>query len=326
MKNILKISLLVCLLFCMISCDNEDVRTPYAAIKIDKLQLTINESMKIDFEGVADQVVLYTGDKDHVFELREEGSTGFVVNKNLFTYAYSVPGVYKVVCVASTYGELGKELTRDTCSYTVTVIDDVTEIDRISCPQILYDEVFAERMANDEWLMKLPRRVKYSTTTAPISITQQRLKLYIPSDSTKVFINDVEYGNTTRYNLSAPLDISVRSNHGTVRPYTFHTLYYPEFETFKLLGATGTVTRTEFDYSAFEISVNLPIGTNVSNLIPEFTLYSSTDKVYVEGTEQTSGSSAVDFTNKVTYRIVSTIADKPEMKAESTVVVKVNYQ
>lgn len=326
MKTIIKISLGLCLLLCMISCDDEDVRTPFAAITIDKFNLMINESMTIDFIGVADQAVIYTGDEDHVYELREEGSTGFVVNKDLFTYAYSTPGTYKVVCIASTYGELGDKLTRDTCSYTIRVIDDVTEIERISCPQILYDEVFATPMGNDEWLMRLPRRVKYNTSSAAISITQQRLSFDIPSDSTKVFINDVAYGSTIRYNLSTPLDISVRSDYGTVRPYTLYTLYYPEFETFKLLGVTGVLTRTEFDYSAFEIAVTLPVGTDVSSLVPEYTLYSATDKVYIGSVEQTSGSSAVDFTNSVTYRLVSTVNEKPNLQAESTVIVKITYQ
>ena len=86
----------------------------------------------------------------HDYELREQSNTGFVVNKNLFTYSYATPGTYKVVCVASTYTDGATDLKRDTCSYTVTVIDDQTEIENISCPQIVYDEVFAERRVADE--------------------------------------------------------------------------------------------------------------------------------------------------------------------------------
>jgi hypothetical protein len=310
----------------MIACEEETAPVPQAVMTVNKNQFTINESMIIQFTGIAEQAVIYTGDDMHNYDLREQSNTGFVVNKNLFTYSYQEPGTYKIVCVASTYTDGAADLKRDTCSFTVTVIDDQTEIDRLSCPQIIYDEVFAERHANDEWLMILPRRIKYNNSTPAISLSQ-RVRFYIQSDSTKIYVNGNEYSSTNKYDLSAPADILVKSDFGTERPYKLYTINYPEFNSFKLLGSEfiGKLERNEYDYSTFVLQVTLPQGTDVTNLVPEFTTMSPTEKVYIGDKEQTSASSAVDFTQDVTYRLVSTLSGKPEMQAISTVNVKINY-
>lgn len=325
MKVAIKILLGVCLSLLITSCEDDAAVDPQAAMTINKNQLMINESMVINFTGVADQVVVYTGDDMHDYELREQSNTGFVVNKNLFTYSYASPGTYKVVCIASTYTDGAIDLKRDTCSYTVTVIDDQTEIEKISCPQIIYDEVFAEKLLNDEWLMRLPRKIKYNNQTATISLSQ-RLRFYIRSSLTEVFINDKEFSSTAKYDLSAPIDVLVKSDFGTTRLYKLYTINYPEFKTFTLSGVTGTLIRNEFDYSAFVLEVVLPKGTDVSNLIPEFTTYSPDEKVYIENVEQISETSAVDFTQNINYRLVSTLSGHPDMQAVSNVNVKITYQ
>lgn len=326
MKTIIKICASLCVLLFFISCDEEPIPTPIASVTVDQVELSINETMTVHFTGVADQVSIFTGDNMHDYELRTESNTGFVINKGLFTYAYTLPGEYKVVCVASTYSDKAEVMKQDTCSFVVSVIDDVTEIDKLSCSQVLYDEVFADKYPNDEWLMVLPRRVKYSVATVPISVAAQRLKFYIQSDSTEILIDDNPYAVMTRYNLTNPVDIQVISHHGTVRPYKLYTIYYPEFNTFKLADKQGTIIRSEFDYSYLEVELDLPTGTDVTNLSPEFTLFLPTDKVYIGDTEQISGSSVVDFTEDINYRIVSTSPDNPNMQAETTVKIKINYQ
>jgi hypothetical protein len=323
MKTTLRIVWAMCISLGVIACEEETATTPQAAITVNKNQLTINESMIIQFTGLADQVVIYTGDDMHNYDLREQSNTGFVVNKNLFTYSYPVPGRYKVVCLASTYTDGATDLKRDTCSFDVTVIDDQTEIDRISCPRIIYDEVFAEKHAGDEWLMVLPQKIKSGNSTPAIALSQ-RLRFYIRSDSTKVYVNGNEYSSTAQYNLSAPVDIQLTSNFGTTRPYKLYTLNYPEFSSFQLLGVNGTLVRNEYDYSSFELQFTLPPGTDVSNLLPEFTTTAPTEKVYLGDVEQVSGISPVDFTQDITYRLVSSLPGKPDMQAVSTVKIKIN--
>ena len=94
--------------------DNQEARQPKVEVSVDNRQLTVNESMTLRFGGVADQVVVYTGDKDHQYELRDSSNTGFVVNKQLFTYSYATPGTFKVVCVATTYDTLWAHRNRPT--------------------------------------------------------------------------------------------------------------------------------------------------------------------------------------------------------------------
>jgi hypothetical protein len=166
-----------------------------------------------------------------------------------------------------------------------------------------------------------------------ISLTDRRLRYHIQSDSTKVFVNSEEFpeGRNTfggTQDLSASLDIKVISNSGTERNYILYTVYYPEFtaNSFKLGNATGSLVRNVYDYSIFEMNVNLPSGTDISSLTPTFTARDPNEKVYIGNEEQTSGVSVVDFTNEVTYRLVSTVPTNPEMQVESRVVVKINFQ
>lgn len=325
-QSLFKIVSYFCLIAFFASCEDNSVSVPKATMTINQTQFNMNESMIINFKGVADQVVIFTGDNMHNYQLRDSSNTGFVVNKGLFTYSYATPGTYKVVCVATSYGNMAKELKRDTSSYTVTVIDDATEIDKLSCPQILYDEVFANKLANDEWLMILPRKVKYNTSTPVISLTQ-KLQFYTRSASTKISINAVDFVSTTKYSLATPLDVVATSNFGTVRPYKLYTMYYPEFTSFKLSNVEGTLVRNEYDYSSFKMQITLPAGTNITSLIPQFVTTSATDKVYVSNVEQISGTTAANFTQEVTYKLVSTFsAEHPEKQAIATVTVKVTVQ
>ncbi|MDR1718872.1 MAG: hypothetical protein LBR67_01955 [Dysgonamonadaceae bacterium] len=325
MKTIAKIVAGLCTILLVVSCE-EKIEEPQLEASINKELLAINESMIIDFAGTsADNIVVFPGDDMQNYDLRDQSNTGLVVNKKLFTYSYSTPGTFKVVCLASTAGDMAKDLKFATCSFNVTVIDDQTDIERISCPQIIRDEVFAEKYPNDEWLMVLPKSIIYNSREQNISLSQ-RLRFYIQSDSTKVFVNGSAYSSTTAYNLAVPVDIMVKSNYGTERPYKLYMINYPRFSSFKLAGVTGTAALDEYDYSTYTVNLTLPKGTNVSGVAPEFAVATASDKVYIGNTEQVSGVSTADFTNGVTYRIVSTVAGKPEMQAETTVVVKVAFQ
>ena len=325
MKIVKKILLGLFLLLFFVCCKEEEVRTPLAEITVNKTMFGINETMVINFTGVADQVVIFPGDDMQNYDFRKESNTGLVVNKNLFTYAYLVPGVYKVVCVASVYNDLAVDLKHDTCSFIVNVVDDQTEIDQISCPQIIYDEVFAQKLENDNWLMVLPRRIRYNNANPAISL-EQRLRFYIQSDSTKVFVNGNEFSSTVRYDLSSTTDILVRSHFGTERPYKLFTINIPEFNTFRLLGATGTLVRNEFNYSTFFMDVTLPTGTDITNITPEFETFLPTEKVYIGNIEQISGTTSVDFSQTVTYRLISMLNNNPEMQTESFVTVRISFQ
>ena len=326
MNKLLNMVLALCCSLLLVACEDDEAATPYASMSINKLEFVINESMQLHFEGVANQVVVWTGDESHNYELRTENNSGFVVNKGSFSYSYSAPGIYKVVLVASTYNDLAADIKQDTCSYTVKVIDNHTEIEKLSCPQVLYDEVYAEAMNDVDWLMRLPRKVQYRNAAPTISLSQ-RLRFYLGSDSTMVTIDGEEYGSTKKYDLSTPKDILVTSNFGTTREYKLYTVQYPEFDTFTLAGVEGEVVRDAFDYTSFEMNVVLPAGTDVSALAPTFTTTDASEKVYIGDVEQVSGQSVADFTNGgVTYRLVSASLENPDYIAETYFKVNVTFE
>lgn len=325
MKKYINIFLGICLVFLLAACEKDEAATPHASMKVNKDLLAINESMVVTFNGFADQVVVYTGDESHDYELRDQNNTGFVVNKGVFSYSYSVPGTYKVVCVASTHTDGATDLKRDTCSCYVKVIDDQTEIEKLSCPQILYDEVFAEKLNESDWLMTLPRKVKYKTSAMTISLSQ-RLRFYIQSELTKVFIDGVEYSSTGKYNLENDLAIKVQSDFGTVRDYRLFTIYYPEFKSMSILGVEGTLVRNEFKYDSFVYEFTLPAGSDVSHVTPTFELTDATEKAYIGDSEQVSNVTAVDFTQPVTYKLVGVDPNNANVRAESNVEIKIVFE
>jgi len=337
MKKIVKITTGICVLLLLFSCEKEEIRTPKVVASINKDRLAINETMIIDFTGsIADQIVVFPGDNMQNYELRDQSNTGVIVNKKLFNYAFQDPGEYKVVCLASTAGEMATNLRFDTCSFTVTVIDDATEINKLSCYPMLmngYDEIFAKRYPDDEWFVVLPRNLKYNGRTQNVDITRRYLGFYTQSNTTKIFINGNLHSTTTvplpQYNLSVPLNIVAKSHFGTERPYTLYTINYPEFNSFMGVNratalSSGAIELNEYDYSRYVWNITLAVGTDVSK--PVFTTFSPLDKVYIGDVEQISGVSEVDFTNEVIYRLVSNVPDKPEMQAETTIAVKIKFQ
>ncbi len=67
------------------ACDSEDEATqPTAKIEIEQDTYNINESMTVHFTGNAENVVIYTGDSGHDYELREQSNTGWSVRGDLW--------------------------------------------------------------------------------------------------------------------------------------------------------------------------------------------------------------------------------------------------
>lgn len=326
MKTLKKTLFLLLATVAFTACNNEDEATqPSAAIRIEQESYNINESMTVHFTGNAENVVIYPGDTGHDYELREKSNTGLVVNKGLFTYAYSKPGVYKVVCLVTNHSNEGKVVLRDTCSAYVRIKDDVTEIERISAPAVLYDEVFAERLSGNDFVLRLPRRLQYMGKQANV-VLKQKVRFYIPSETSEISINGAAYNSTTKYDLASTLNIQVKSYEGSIADYKLFTLNYANFKTFKVLGKTSKIVYSEYDYSTYAMNITVPAGSDLTAVAPEFTLNADNEKAYIDGVEQVSGVTMVDFTNPVTYTLVTTSKENPDVKAETTFVVTVTAE
>lgn len=319
-KTIYTIAMALMVLLTAASCadDNEKARTPVASATISSQKLAINQTMKIDFTGVADQVVVYTGDKDHNYGLRESGNTGYVVNKGEFTYSYSQPGTFHVVCIASTYDTyMAGGLRQDSTSFDVTVIDDETEITSISS-YINPNTYFAEALDDANWVLCLPSKQVYNNKEVSLNAKRQRLTFEIGSTATQIYIDETLYNSRTYYDLTKEHDIKVISNYGTVRNYSLFTLIYPELKTVSANGIVGKLKRDAFyqDKLTYEFTLNNDINPKAVSL--NFTLDDNV-KLYGDNVEITSGET-IDLTDadKV-YTLVRTSPDNPKVTATSKV-------
>lgn len=325
MKHISKILYMLLLTsvagFSSCSDENEEARTPQAIVNVSNTDLEINESMEIHFYGVADQVVVYTGDDSHDYSLREESNTGFVMNKGLFTYSYSVPGTFKVVVLATTYDTyMGNGLRTDTTSFYVTVKDDVTELEQVYS-SITPNVYYASLVNESDWVMCLPTKQVYNNREVALNAKRQRLSFEIASDSSKIYVDDVIYSSKNYYDLTQPHDIRVESDFGSVRNYKLYTMIYPEFSSVKLDGVTGKLVRDAFNQDRQVYQFTLPKGT--TNPVIEYTL--DGDGTFLADGSAVATGSKIDLDNDL-FTISRTNAENSAVSAVSTVRFEITYE
>ncbi|MBQ6652943.1 MAG: hypothetical protein IJM81_06050 [Prevotella sp.] len=310
-------ALVICHLSLVTSCsdDNQEARQPVATVSVDKTDLVINESMEITFSGVADQVVVYTGDEGHDYALREQSNTGLVMNKGQLTYSYAVPGTFHVVVVASTYDTyLAGGLQTATTEFDVTVTDNIVDIDRLYS-NITPNVYYAELIGDADWVLRIPTKQVYNRREIALNAKRQRLSFDIASDSTKIFVDDVIYDTRAYYDLTQTHQIHVSAYSGATRDYTLHTLVYPEFSSITLDGKTATLTRDAFyqDLLVYSAAVTNPAEAAI--------VYTCTDDVrlYADGVELPSGST-VDLTDtERVYTLRRILPDRPDIYADTRV-------
>lgn len=294
--------------------ENEPARTPVASITVDKTNLVINESMEIVFTGVADQVVVFTGDADHVYQSYGnsdvKANTGLVVNKGLFTYSYSVPGNFHVVVVATTYDTFsGGNRQEAKYEFDVVVTDDCTTIDQISS-SITPNVFYAEQINESDWVMCLPSKQVYKGKEVALNAKKQRLSFDIQSDSTKVYVNDVEHLAKTYYDLTAVNKIHVVANSGAVRDYNLYGVVYPEFTSITVGGVKATLSR-----NAYNQDLQTYTATGAADKQIAFTVDSDV-QLLADGVAVTS---PAQYDANKTYTLVRTNAENAAVKAVSRI-------
>lgn len=325
MKHIRKIfyALLMAAAPVLSSCtdDNEEARTPQAIVTVSQTSLDINESMEIHFHGVADQVVVYTGDDSHDYSLRDESNTGFVMSKGLFTYSYSVPGTFKVVVLATTYDTyMGDGLRTDTTSFYVTVKDDVTEIEQVYS-SITPNVYYASLVNESDWVMCLPTKQVYNNREITLNARRQRLSFEIASDSSKIYVDDVLYSSRDYYDLTQTHDIRVESDYGSVRNYKLYTMIYPEFSSVTLDGVKGTLVRDAYHQDIQTYSFTLPAGT----VRPVISYVIDGDGTFLADGSAVSSGETLDL-DVGSYTIRRVHNDNGDVSATSTVRFEITYE
>jgi len=113
--------------------------------------------------------------------------------------------------------------------------------------------------------------------------------------------------------------ISCKNDRGTVLnlPFGFGNNGAKDITSFIINGVLGTINGSN-------ITLTLPFGTNLTNLVANFTINGDIEKTNVEvnGVKQSSGDTQNDFTNPVTYKV--TAADNTTKDYTVTVTVAIN--
>ena len=309
------------------ACDDDDkVVMPEAAFTMSDTEVSIYETVTFEYTGSpATQVVVYPGDTGHDFDLKDEGNSGFVVNDGVATYAYKEPGTFDVVVVATNYDKTGDVSMMNVARQTITVKDDDNELRTLSLKRDLYNKELPASIDGNIILLAVPEKVRISNRDIAVSLKAQRLEVATMSANASVLVNGAPFVSTTKYNLTAPVKVSVVAASGDQRDYTMHAVSLPSFSAFAIGSAKGTVAFSDYDFDKTTVEVKVPAGTDLTSLVPTFTA-AAAKRIQVNGVDQVSGSTAVDFSKPVVYELTNWEEGNESISCTSYVTVTVTIQ
>ena len=304
------------------ACDKEGLSVPVASFTMSATETSINETVTFTYTGTgAEQVVLFTGDEGHNHDLIHQGNSGLVLNKGLLTYSYKTAGVYKVVLIATNYNDRAEDMVYSVDSAWITVNDDNVELRSVSLRKDMYlKELQAQKIGDNTLLFAVPYKVRVSNRDIAVSMNKQRVSIEPMSNSAVVMVNGAAYNENTSYDLTQPFEIEVCSPSGNSKTYHSVVMHYPVFESFSIEGVDGVSACSEYYFDKVSITVELPAGTDVSALKPVFAS-ADAQQITVNGEQQISGETVVDFTEPVVYTLTTGDGD---VSVESTVEVSVS--
>ena len=155
------------------------------------------------------------------------------------------------------------------------------------------------------------------TVAMPFGTNVTSLTATYTSSGTNVAIGTIaQVSGTTVNNFTTPVEYTVMASDGTTAKYTVTVTVAlnpaRDITAYSLKGVAGTINKTQKT-----ISVTLPSGTDVSALVATFTTTGGT--VTVATSNQTSGTTANNFTSPVVYTV--TAADSNSSNYTVTVIV-----
>lgn len=308
------------------ACDDDDtVVMPEAAFTMSATEVSIYETVTFTYTGTpATQVAIYPGDTGHNFDLKDEGNSGFVVNDGEATYAYKEPGTFDVVIVATNYDKYGDESMMHVARQTIVVKDDDNELRSLSLKRDMYNKELPASIDGNTILLAVPEKVRISNRDIAVNLKSQRLEVATMSANASVLVADAPFVATTKYNLESPLALSVVAASGDRRDYTVHAVRLPSFSAFTIGSAKGTVAFSDYDFDKTTVTVTVPAGTDLKALVPTFTA-AAAKRVRVNGVEQVSGSTTVDFSEPVVYELTNWEDGNEALSCTSYVTVTVQH-
>lgn len=303
--------------------------------------------------GAGQTFSIWTGDANHQYG--KQGNSGFAIGTSgEFSYSYREPGQYTVVWIASSMNAAG-EIISSIDSVKLTLLDKSGGLDNLSIYKIYrmddYDDTrstyfhAAATMLDDSTLMcpiiyeawrngsinsikskKLYLKYQLTSTTAT-------LYWYTDGDWKNVRSEVDNFFGVMDGNTIAPQRIKVVTASGFTRYFQINAVMMPKLTSMTFNGVEATITHDLSAYNIYDVNVTLPAGTDLTQLKPEFVLMEndanlldgSNASVTVNGVEQTSGVSVVDFSNGVvTYNLEYTMLGATNKELKQTSEMRVN--
>lgn len=334
----------------------EDVYVePVASFSTPKDTYDVFESVVFTNTGAGQNYVVYTGDNGH--DYYTDGDTGFATATNgTFSYSYNEPGEYKVVWVASSVNSKG-EVEKKTAESVIVVEATDGGLDNLTITKLCK----LSEYGNSVFYNSKGIFVDNSTLVCPVlfdawndksfySIKAKQLLSFQLSSSLASFYwfnkegepleikSDVSTSRIVEFSRDGKLEVQrfkVVTASGYETEYFVAPVMIPLFTSFEVAGVQATITRDIAYYEKYNVELELPEGTDLTSLVPTFevmnndiNLIDGTNvSVTVNGVEQTSGVTSVDFSSgqviyTIKYRLMGYDNEKFTQTSEMVVTVK----
>lgn len=327
------------------ACENEDFIddiyvTPRAAFSIDdKAVFDVFESVHFTNKGEGQRFVVWPGDVSHVYG--QAGNNGFACNTDgTFSYSYQEPGEYTAVWIASSVKASGEVvLSVDSTKIRVEAMEggltsfSITRMARIAdFGSTFFYESYGDFVTSNRIVCPMPYVLWPSyvrrTLGVKFALDSDFAGLYWESTSGEVKLTSESTTKVFRFDVNNELEpqtLKVRMVSGAEYKYEIAALIIPEFSSFTVNGVKAVQTRDVSAFNKFKMVVDLPDGTDLTALVPEFVIMkddatlltaTKTATVTVDGMTQVSGQTAVDFSAPVNYVIKYTVPGSDGYKYE----------
>ncbi|MEM9986301.1 MAG: hypothetical protein AAF804_14505, partial [Bacteroidota bacterium] len=331
---------------------------PMVAFSLEKDAYEVFEILRIQNEGQGQFYSVFTGDAGHRYALRDSGDTGFKTDVNgNFTYSYTSAGTYTITYVASGYRLNSGERVEQIMEKQVVVTDPDISTVRIQAMEVGNSSVnnnkfldpisflfkdfrnTADTIDNQNQKIALsfyrPDRLgeikdgRYNQFSVPADLNIiPKIKLNTASNTVRIQIDGIDEFKDGQTRVIHETEDDLRfqekeyrlvNNEGQTKTYVVCPMIIPEFVNFSLAGVNGRLELTAGDYNEFMMNVDLPDGTDLSSLVADWTAYDEGHtKVWVNGVEQQSGISSLDYSEPVEFTLEYTQPKGPEDSYEGS--------
>lgn len=275
------------------NCQEEEITQPDApCLEMTSDIVIVNSEVVFKACSEADIFTLWPGDEGHEYQNYGQDK-GLQFTSDSITYTYSTPGEYTITLVAinSEYNESERNLS----TYTINVTETSADFDYFAY-EAVFPPIEGEKEGDSIFLT-----VPYKTDVSSMIMT-------FDAGFADVYVDDsLQASGVTANDFREPVKYELTSWDGAeTTAYTVRVKKVPpktEKELFSF-GFQGVEDETTIDHDSLIIKSMLPFGTSINNLVAEFTV-SESAIVKVDGSTQTSGSTANNFLQNVEYDIVA---------------------